>query len=186
VVAGPAVSDTAGASPGPSSIELAVDLAGGTFGRGAHVHPSRECLAKAARGGFSRAFKTKVTIDPVALAKQIVDASERRIAGLVVGARRAQRLAVGADAAFEALASGAPLLLVACDAGGVGRSTEVSGAVAEGRAIVLLTKSALGALLGRDEVAIAAVKTDGIADEIRRVYFMADAVRGQRGGVLEV
>ncbi len=179
VVAGP--SDAPGAS-----IALGIDLAGGSFGRGAHVHASRECIAKAARGGFSRAFKSKVTIDAVAFAQQLVEAAERRLAGLVVGARRASQLAVGADSAREALAEGAPLVLVAKDAGSVARSIEIAHAVSEGRALVLFDKTTLGALLGRDEVAIASVKSDGLADEIRRIYFMADAVRGQRVGGLEV
>jgi predicted RNA-binding protein YlxR (DUF448 family) len=178
------VADLSAAPSAP--IALAIDLAGGSFGRGAHVHPSRECLARAVRGGFARAFKAKVTVDAAAFAQQIVDAAYRRIAGLVVGARRAQQLAVGADSACEALAEGAPLVLVAMDAGSVARSNEIARAVSEGRALVLFDKTTFGALLGRDEVALASVKSDGLADEIKRIYFMADALRGQRVGGLEV
>ena len=32
-------------------------------GHGAWVHPRRECLSRAVRGGFSRVFKAQVTVD---------------------------------------------------------------------------------------------------------------------------
>ncbi len=77
---------------------MAVDLAGKSFAgfggkgeRGAHVHPRKECLVKAAKSSLARSFKTKVvecTADDLAL--QIVEGSDRRITGLLSGAWRAR------------------------------------------------------------------------------------------------
>lgn len=46
---------------GPSG-EVAVDAAGGGFGRGAHVHPRPACVEKAATKGLSRAARGKVSL----------------------------------------------------------------------------------------------------------------------------
>lgn len=171
-------------------LEIAVDLAGGAFGRGAHVHAAPECLAKACKGGLARAFKAKIVLTKEALAALVVDAADRRVAGLVSGARRARHVAIGADAVADALAAsgasperhaGSPLVLVARDAGAIAGRADVRAAAAAGRAVGLLDKSALGALLGREEVAVAAVLEAGIANEIKRIYSMADAVRATRG-----
>ena len=99
--------------------EVAPDVAGGAFGRGAHVHARQDCLEKACRGGLSRAFKTRVAADAKVLAAQLAAGCEQRIVGLLSGARRAGALAVGADAAVEALVDGAPLVVLARDAGTV-------------------------------------------------------------------
>jgi predicted RNA-binding protein YlxR (DUF448 family)/ribosomal protein L7Ae-like RNA K-turn-binding protein len=45
---------------GPSG-EVAVDAAGGGFGRGAHVHPRPLCVERAAQKGLSRAARSKVS-----------------------------------------------------------------------------------------------------------------------------
>ena len=46
---------------GPSG-EVAVDAAGGGFGRGAHVHPRPLCIERAAQKGLSRAARGKVSL----------------------------------------------------------------------------------------------------------------------------
>src|SRR5262245_14947753 len=73
----------------PSSDEIAVDLAASSFGRGAHVHPSPDCVKRAAKGGFSKSFKAQIKADAAKIGADLVSAADRRIEGLLVGARRA-------------------------------------------------------------------------------------------------
>jgi len=95
---------------------VAVDLAGRSFGRGAHVHARAACLAKACAGGFSKAFRRQVVVDPVELGRDACAAADRRIEGLLLGARRAGLLAFGEEAKGAGAAS-TPLFIVARDAG---------------------------------------------------------------------
>jgi predicted RNA-binding protein YlxR (DUF448 family) len=154
--------------------EVGFDLAGGAFGRGAHVHARSECLVKAPRG-LSRSFKREVRVSPAALAERLSAACDRRMAGLVLAARRTGALVAGADAALDALRRGAPLAIVSVDAGVIAGSNEVQRAVAEGRAIAWKTKDELGRLIGEEAVAICAVRHAGIAGELRGLRAAADA-----------
>lgn len=172
LVLGPRTRSPEGAAP------VAVDLADGKLGRGAHVHAKKECLARASKGGLARSFKAKVECTAEDLAQQIVEGSDRRITGLLVGAWRGKILAVGADAATAALDKGAPLAVVATDAGSLLERGAIGRAIAEGRAVAWKDKGTLGALFGgRDEVAVCAVLNDSIATEIASARRMADAVR---------
>jgi predicted RNA-binding protein YlxR (DUF448 family) len=154
--------------------EVVFDLAGGSFGRGAHVHARPECLAKAPRG-LSRAFKREVRVDPAELGQRLSAACDRRMAGLLVSAKRIQALAVGTDAALEAIRKGAPLAIVAVDAASIAQSMEVTSAIAEGRAVAWRTKAELGQLLGETAVAVCAVRHAGIAGELQVLRAAADA-----------
>ncbi len=161
------------------SFEIVVDVAGGAFGRGAHVHPSPDCIAKACKTGFARSFKCKVQVNVAEFSAQIEDAYDRRVTGLVLGARRAGHLAIGQDAACDALAKGAVLAVVACDAGSVAGKEIVSRAAAEGRAVVWKDKAALGKLFGRDEVGIFAVTNAGVGQAIQEARSRSEACRGR-------
>ena len=163
---------------GEEAALLAVDMAGGSVGRGAHVHARPDCVTKAAKGGFARSFKCRVDAKPADLAMQIAEGCDRRIAGLLLGARRAQLVAVGADASSDALAKGASCLVVAGDAGSVVERGPMAFAVAEGRAVAWKDKARLGALFGRDEVAVCAITHESVADQLLRARRMADAVSG--------
>jgi predicted RNA-binding protein YlxR (DUF448 family)/ribosomal protein L30E len=143
--------------------DVAADMAGGAFGRGAHVHPDPECLKQACKGGLSRSFKTKVVADAGVLADRIVAGCDRRAVGLLLAARGAGVLAIGADATIEALENGAKAVVVACDAASVAQKVPIANAVAQGRAVAWGDKGSLGALLGREEVAVCAVRDAGIA-----------------------
>jgi predicted RNA-binding protein YlxR (DUF448 family) len=174
---------------GPRSPEgsapVAVDFAGGTHGRGAHVHARAACLARAAKSGIARSFKAKVECTAEDLARQIVDASDRRIAGLLGGAWRARMLVAGADAATSALDGGAPLAVVATDAGSLIERGAIARAIAEGRAVAWKDKQTLGALFGeRGEVAVCAVLNDSIATEIASARTMAESAVPSGGGGL--
>ncbi len=167
---------------GPGGIEggaeVAVDVAGSAFGRGAHVHPTRECLERAAKSGFSKSFKTKVRATADGLAEEIVRGVEARLEGLLLGARRGGHLAIGHDAAIEAMKEGASLLVVASDASTAG---EFSEAVAAGKAVAFGTKVGFGRLFGRDEVAFVAVTNAKVAKAIGATRRMALAVGAARG-----
>lgn len=155
----------------PSSGELAVDLAAGGFGRGSWVHPSAPCVTKAIKGGFAKSFKAKVSVEPQAFGEQLVRAADRRIEGLLGGARRGKLVAVGTDAVKDAIVQQkAELVVVATDAAAAARQRDVEDAVAQGRAIAWNEKLRLGALFGRDEVAVCAVLHPGLAEAIKGVF----------------
>jgi len=154
-----------------SSGSVAVDLADSDFGRGAYVHPTPACVAKAIKGGFSKSFKAKVSVDPKTFGEELVRAADRRIEGLLGGARRGRLVAVGADSAKEALRDGkSELVVVARDASAAARITEIETAIATGKAIAWSDKLRLGALFGRDEVAVCALLHAGIAAAVSGVY----------------
>ncbi len=146
--------------PGPDH-DIAVDAAGGAFGRGAWVHPAVDCIERACRGGLSRTFKKEIKLDPKALETSIHDAYERRAFGMLLGARRAGHLAIGADAAAKALDQGAPLVVIAVDAGTV--TSRFERAIAEGRAVSFGTKVGFGEMFGSGETAVFAVCHVGVA-----------------------
>jgi predicted RNA-binding protein YlxR (DUF448 family) len=143
-------------------------------GRGAHVHPRAECIARTPRG-LARAFKAPVRADASDLGRSLVVACERRMVGLLLAAWRSRSLAIGSDAARAALTDGAPLAIVATDAGSVGRSFEVERAIVSGRAIAWKTKNELGVLLGGEPVALCAVRHAGIASELQFMRAAVDA-----------
>ena len=181
--------------------DVAFDLAGSAFGRGAHVHARLDCLMQAPRGlgrafkggrrqgesateGASRPPRSAIVVTPSELGARLVAASNQRIRGLLLAARRLGAVAVGADAAFEALARGAyaagdgqsaPLAIVAVDAASIADTIEVRRAVAAGRAIAWSTKLELGALLGEQAVAICTVRHESIAAELLVTRAAADA-----------
>ncbi len=154
--------------------EVAFDLAGGAFGHGAHVHARPACLSAAPRG-LCRAFKREIRLSADELGRRLVEACDRRMTGLLLAARRSRVLAVGTDESLGALRRGAPLAIVAVDAGVVAQSREVEQAVSEGRAIAWMKKADLGAVLGETAVAICAVRHAGIAGQMKTLRAAADA-----------
>jgi hypothetical protein len=152
---------------------LAVDLAGGKFGRGAWVHPAPACITKAP-SGLSRTFRRKVQTNGVELAGLLVMAAHRRAAGLVAAACRSQKVSIGADAAARAFSEGkAWLLLVAADAPAALRIPGVERAVSQGSALVWGTKDKLGASVNRSEVSVLGVESRSLAEGIQRAVVMA-------------
>jgi len=162
--------------------EIAVDLADGRFGRGAHVHASTECLQKAVRGGFAKSFKTKVEANAEAIGAQIAAAADRRIEGLLAGARRGKLVIAGGDLVSEALREDrAALVIVAADAAAAAKLPEIQEAVACGKAIAWGDKQRLGAIFGRDETAVCAVLHEGVASAIGSARAMALPFAGSKG-----
>lgn len=139
-------------------------------GRGVWIMPSRDCLQKAARkGGFARALRKSVSVDPERIAELLVVQLHKRLYGLAHGAKRGGHLAIGAEAVKESLLAGrARALWVASDAGR--RDIHRSRADELGIAFVDANdRASLGRRLGRDEVAVVAIEDQGLADEIARV-----------------
>ncbi|WP_437730987.1 DUF448 domain-containing protein [Sorangium sp. So ce1335] len=193
---------------GPGGV-IAVDPGDGGFGRGAHVHPRRDCLAAAVTRGLARAAKGRVhaivgSVGPGAegagdqaapgaepltaasLARAIREATERRIQGLVRSAVRSQHAAIGADAVVGSCARGeAALVIVACDAAAGADLPEVQRAIAEGRAVAWGSKQALGALAGGPRergVAVMAISSASIAAAVASAVHVVDTcARIERG-----
>jgi predicted RNA-binding protein YlxR (DUF448 family) len=157
--------------------EIAVDLAGGAFGRGAHLHPSAACIEKAARKGLARAFEG-VRCEPAALGSLLVDAAERRLQGLLSSAIRSGAAVIGFEAVDTALGRdelGATV--VAHDAGSCAQARSIQQAVAQGRAVSWGSKAALGALVRRDEVAVLGIRNAKIAAAVLSTCRVADSAR---------
>ncbi|MDI1443951.1 YlxR family protein [Polyangium sp. 6x1] len=167
--------------------EVAVDAAGGGFGRGAHVHPRPSCVEKAAQRGLSRAAKGKVSLlwdeapeqpgeeaasetapsgklvplDASSLSRAIVRGLDRRVQGLVVAAARARKVALGADAVTGAdVRDEAELIVVATDAAAGSELSAVRRAVSEGRAVAWGTKKVLATLCS---AAASSKRAEGLA-----------------------
>ena len=167
--------------PAPNSGALAIDLADSRFGRGAHVHASKECVQKALRGGFAKVFKCKIEGTVDALGEQLVIAADRRIEGLLAGAKRGKLAISGSDVVRAAYREGtAALVLVACDAAAAAKLPEVQEAVSQGKAIGWGNKQRLGAIFGRDEVAVCAVLHEGVAKAIGSARRIALPFAGAR------
>lgn len=179
--------------------DLAVDSGEGTFGRGAYVHPVLACVTRGGDKGVARRQprpegdgsqdhprKAAVTIggEPLSAASlraAVSDAYRRRLLGLVAAARRGRSIAIGADAACAALASGeAKLVVVATDAAAAASRTEVREAVAAGRAASWGSKVQLGELVdgGREDgVAVVAFLDPRIAAAVRDAVHVVDGLR---------
>jgi predicted RNA-binding protein YlxR (DUF448 family)/ribosomal protein L7Ae-like RNA K-turn-binding protein len=165
--------------PAPAGSTLAIDLADSRFGRGAHMHASKECAQKALRGGFAKVFKCKVEGTVESLSEQLLVAADRRIEGLLAGARRGKLAISGSDVVRAAYREGtAALVVVATDAAAAAKLPEIQDAVSQGRAIGWSNKQRLGAIFGRDEVAVCAVLHEGVAEAIRRTRAQAAPFAG--------
>jgi len=168
------------------------DAKGGSFGRGAHVHATRECLEIACKKGFPRAFKREIHADVASLASAIADAHDRRIEGLLMGGLRGGHVIYGTDKVVEGLRARGPgeakLVLLAADAASAAARNDVRLATGEGRALVWHgDRMRLGAALGRrgdaarEGVAICAVTSSQLAAEVRKCWLIAGSSRSAVG-----
>jgi predicted RNA-binding protein YlxR (DUF448 family) len=156
--------------------EVAVDMAGGRFGRGAHVHASPRCVAAAPRG-LSKAFRQSISMTPQALAAAIVEAADRRVAGLLASAARSRNVEIGAETAGQAFENRtAHLLVVARDAAAAAAVGRVMHAVAQGGAVAWGTKASLGSLVGKPEVAVLGITSQPLAAALRSAVSTSSGV----------
>jgi predicted RNA-binding protein YlxR (DUF448 family)/ribosomal protein L30E len=156
--------------------QIAVDLSGGAFGRGAYVHPSRGCLASAPRG-LTKSFRRPVDASAARLAGLLESAANRRIGGLLGSAVRSGQVALGAEAAGGAWQTGrVDLLVVARDAAAAAAVGSVMQAIAQGGAIAWGTKAELGRMVGRSELAVLGIASRSISTAVRSAMAMASSV----------
>jgi predicted RNA-binding protein YlxR (DUF448 family) len=154
--------------------QVAVDLAGRAFGRGAWVHPSVECLTLAPRGGLQKSFKSNVPVDAGALVVAVKAAADRRVESLLASARGAGKLECGSDVAKSAMEAGkSRVLLVAEDARATAEAPWVLAAGAAGKAVFWGTKERMGKAVGRADTALVAVCDGGFSEAITRAVALS-------------
>jgi len=159
-------------------------------GRGASVHPTRECIQLAVKkGGFARAAKKSVTIDAAALWTSLARLYEQRSDSLLIAASRRNMLVIGTDAVREALRPSEKtgevrieVLVVASDAEGRREELEAGAARMGRRCCVIGTKNSLGRLFGRDEVGVLGILDSRIGDEVVRCAEIVSGLCGSRAG----
>ena len=127
-------------------------------GRGAHVHPSIDCIEGAVKRGFSRGFRRKVVAPPAnELIASMADGIERRLTDRLRAAFRGGTVFVGGREADEGMkCDEIAFLLIARDAGDSTRKKYASNADRKAIPVDAETFDAaeLGALVGRDRVAV--------------------------------
>ena len=158
-------------APRGEAIVLVPDVRKREAGRGVSVHARYRCLEGAvASGAFKRAFRTPITISARELARNARDGYERRAEGLLMAARRANKLTLGTEATRDAIVERrARLLLIAHDAEGSREDLERAAARLGRACLVWNTKHGLGRLFSRPTLSILAVLDTGIADELLSV-----------------
>jgi uncharacterized protein len=151
---------------------VAFDLAGGAVGRGAWVHPLEACLRKAAKV-TARSLRADGSVDVESLMLSLTAAAIRRAVGLLGAAHRARHMAIGGDACRESFAEGkARLVILATDAKAASDKAWLDAAATKGLLTRWSTKAELGAIVGREELAVMVVTDDGIAQSFLRVVAM--------------
>ena len=113
---------------------VAVDLPGRRAGRGTWVHPVATCLQKAARSGFSRGFKSRITANAGVLAGELVAASNARITNLLTSGVRHRTVA-------EGLRDDGDTVVLPWDEGDLSKSPAIAASVRRGRAVVVGSRS---------------------------------------------
>ena len=152
---------------------IAFDLSGGSFGRGAWVHPRAECLKKSAKG-LSHAFRCPVVANPLQIHQCLITTAWRRAEALARAARRAGYLIIGADSGSKAWSSAkVALAIVADDARAAATVPWVRAAQEAGRTIVGPPKAMLGHWCGQDQVAVVAITDSGLAKAMARATAIA-------------
>lgn len=150
---------------------LVLDARGRLGGRGVWVHARRGCVVRAVRGGgFARVLRSKVPFEVTDVLTRMLLEDECRMATLLGSARRARRVAIGADDCRDAIARGdARLVVIAKDASA---SENLVGEVARNAAVPVLeigTKESLGCVFGKQESSSVVVTDAGFASSISRV-----------------
>jgi predicted RNA-binding protein YlxR (DUF448 family) len=155
--------------------EVVADLAGGAFGRGAWVHPQLSCVEGAVRGGLSRGLKTTIKTDVAQVLKHLREAADRRTISLLQAAQRAQQSALGTAAFEDAERDGrVELLILARDARASGELSAVRRLSERGRVRFFKTKAELGAAFARDELALVALFSKDLSQEVSRMISVSE------------
>lgn len=155
--------------------EVVADLAGGAFGRGAWVHPRLGCVEGAVRGGLSRGLKTTIKTDVPEVLKHLREAADRRTFSLLQTAQRAHHAALGTAALEDAERDDrVELLVLARDARASADLSAVRRLGERGRVRLFKTKAELGAAFGRDELALVALLSKDLSQEVSRMISVSE------------
>jgi predicted RNA-binding protein YlxR (DUF448 family) len=146
----------------------------GAKGRGAHVHPTVACVAKAAEGRLARVFRREVRVSAEELGQAIAEREAARVEGLVATAIRTRQVALGADAAAEAFEHGA-FLVAAKDAGRLVDHQPFRGAREEGRLMFWGDRARLGSFTRRESLAVLAVTAPPLVKALRHALAVVSA-----------
>jgi predicted RNA-binding protein YlxR (DUF448 family) len=155
--------------------EVVPDLAGGAFGRGAWVHPRVACVEGAVKGGLSRGLKTQIKTDLAQVLSHLRDAAVRRTYSLLQAAQRAQRAVLGTAGLEEAERDGrVELLVLAADAKASADLSAVRRLGQRGRVRLFKSKAELGAVFGRDELALIGLISPDLSQEVSRMISVSE------------
>jgi predicted RNA-binding protein YlxR (DUF448 family) len=155
--------------------QLAPDLAGGAFGRGAWVHARTSCFEGAVRGGLSRGLKQQVVAELPTLLTHVREAAARRAISLLQAAQRGKLAGLGTTAVEEAERDGrVELLIVARDARATAELSAVTRLAGRGRVCLFKTKAELGAAFGRDELGLVALFSPDLSREVSRMVSVSE------------
>jgi predicted RNA-binding protein YlxR (DUF448 family) len=151
---------------------LVFDLRRKAPGRGTYVHPNPECIRLAVeKGGLSRGFKRRVEVDAEELLGDLTRGIRRRLHEGLRVALQSQNMIVGSTSVSDAVKhDDVGLLILASDSGGSTQRKFESNADRKHIAISkkALTGEELGALSGRDFVAVCAIAPSLPLARIRR------------------
>jgi len=149
--------------------DVVPDLAARAFGRGAWLHPSPDCIARAVPRGLAKSFRAAVRTQAAEFCQSLRIAADRRAAALVASARRAGKLVAGTSAVEHALEKGNVFrIIVAKDARASAEAAFVVRAAAQGRASAWGDKALLGELTQRPDTALIGVLDAGLAHALER------------------
>ena len=155
--------------------EVVPDLSGGAFGRGAWVHARPSCVEGAVRGGLSRGLKIKVVAEVGQVTSLLREAATRRTYSLLQAARRAHLSVLGTAAVEDAERDGrVELLVLATDAKASADLSAVRRLGERGRVRFFKTKAELGAVFGRDDLALVALVSPDLAQEVSRMISVSE------------
>lgn len=152
--------------------EATPDLSHALPGRGAWVLSAQQAVEKAAKGGFSKAFKAPARA-PADLAARIEAQLARRLVDLLGFARRAGEITMGftkVELALRDAASAVDCLVIASGSGPSDRGKLLQLAARRETpplVIGLLTADEIGLAFGRENVVHAALERGGLAARVR-------------------
>ncbi len=150
--------------------DLVVDWKANLGGRGAHVCPSRSCIARAIKKrGLDRAMKAQVNYPPVDdLVESVRESYQAAIKTLLSTCKTRRVMSAGTDEAQGAIKRGRTrLVILAEDYGGRDRMIVFSIAAAIPH-LDFGTKEMLGELTDRRPTGILAIEDPGLADALAR------------------
>jgi uncharacterized protein len=159
--------------------QIVADWRGRLGGRGAHVCPTRACIAAAVRGkALDRAFRASVRYpDADELVATAREALSRRLGALLGSAVGGRRAVSGTDAVKHSLGLGqAVCVLVASDAADgieIARNAAQHGVPVK----VASDKVALGEMLGKRPTAVVALVDRGLSEAVSSTLDRLEALQ---------